>query len=173
MLPYIWAIKAISSNAMSQSEFKVKIMQPLSQPVPRARKIELVGVKRRKIGNQCQAQENKQPVSSAGKQATGSKRGKIGNQCQARENKQPISSAGKQATGAKHGKIGNQCQREKQATGAKRAKTGNQYQREKQATAARVRKHATDIKHLKTCSRYQVQWVSVLLLVVKRQHIFP
>ena len=74
--------------------------------------------------NDCQAQENKQRLASAGKQAAISKRGKTSNDCQARENKQRLPSAGKQATIAKRGENKQRLPSAgKQATGVKRWKT--------------------------------------------------
>ena len=67
------------------------------------------GAKGGKTCKRCQARENMQPVSSAGKHATGVKRRKnvtgakrreTRNRCQARKNMQPVAIAGKHTTGA-------------------------------------------------------------------------
>jgi len=50
---------------------------------------------------QCQAQENMQPVSSAGKHAAGVENRKTCSRYQARENMQRVSGAGKNAASAK------------------------------------------------------------------------
>ena len=67
------------------------------------------GAKGGKTCKRCQARENMQPVSSAGKHATGVKRRKKCNRCQTKGNTQPVPSAKKHVTGGNCGKTYNRC----------------------------------------------------------------